>query len=217
MADPVIYIDSEAALRGLTALQKDQYPFALAKALTNVAKLARMRVQAVTREKFKLHGEFIPRGIRVQFAQKMDLVRWGFIQSAVYTGNKITDFMAYHETGGTKEPAGNSLAIPSYDIKKKKYRTSTGRVAKRWRPKTLLDKGTAKRKAFILPARGGKSAVIARRTSKRKRPLVFLYHLQRRAKIRPVWGFEDTVRNVAEANFTRAFTQSMSRAIASIH
>ena len=218
-------VDTRKTMNALKGLEKQQFPFAYAMALTETARLARIAVQQRTRQVYDLHGEFIPRGILVENAKKADVKR-GVGHSAVFTSRKITPFMARHETGGLKKPRGTALALPGEDIKKKKYKTATGRVRSRWRPSVLLagyssrearrqkQKGRISRKAFVLPAKGTNLPIIARRIRKGPRGLELLYILRKKGRIKPTWGFEDTVRRVVPTVFPKAFDASWRQALA---
>jgi len=221
-----VKIDARETLKGLNGIAKQQFPFAYASALSEVAKLAQIAVRHQTKERFKLHGDYIPRGVMVQAAKKKD-VQSGFAHSAVFTSDGITSFMAWHETGGTKKPAGRALTIPGEGLKKYRYKTSRGATATRWKPKVLLEgyagshaakpKGTGKGgrgKPFIESARGSEPAKIVRRVSRKAYPLEVLYIFRPQARIKARWGFEDRVRTVVDQTFVRVFEQKWSQAIA---
>ena len=218
-----VRVDTAKAMAGLTNLQRRQYPFALALALTKTAKLAAAGVRARTRSEFKLHTEFIPRGVRVEPARKAD-VAMGRAHSAVKTAPIISGFMPIHEEGGTRGPKETSIALPGKALRKRKFKTQTGKVRKRWRPATLLKDytgergrrgtGGGKRKPFIIGKRGGQPAMVVRRRGKSPTPLEILYIFRPLASYAKRWDFEDTVRRIAPRAFPRKFEAAMARAIA---
>jgi hypothetical protein len=223
--------DMKAAKKGMTHLQKSQFPFVLAKSLTQTAEGARQAVGVQTRREFHLHSEFIPRNIKKQPAKKKDIQNYGIAESAVFTGKKLDGWMGAHEWGGIKKPAqstgrdkGKALALPGSDILTKSFKTSTGKVKVRWKPKALLKdykgkgsgrqkgrKKTRARKPFIIKPRN--TAMVVRRKSKMSKPLEILYVFKSKAKINPTWGFRKTVRRYVNFAFRKKFDRNMAMAI----
>lgn len=222
MSKPVFTIRAEDTLRGLTSLQKKQIPFAMAKGLTEIAKISQVAVQNRTREAFKLHSNYIPRGVMVQPAKKAEFSQKGYTTSAVFTSNAITPFMAVHEVGGLKRPRRTSLAIPSKGLQRYSYRTSAGAVKMRWKPRTLLQsnpqgnkgKGKTSRVPFVLSRRGQQPAMIVRRTKKGPNGLEMLYLFSSSARIHPVWRFEETVKRVASKVYRQTLEFELQQALA---
>lgn len=227
------------ASRALSALEKDQFPYALAKTLTEIASMAVRAVQARTRQAFKLHGEFIPRGIARTPAKKGDVKRLGIGTTIVYTKPLISGWMPVHEIGGVRTPEaksggqdkGRSLAIPARDVKSKSYRISVGRVRKRWQPVTLLQgysarrntsyagmiktgRGGRKGKAFITRTQGSDTPMIVRRKGKGRYPLELLYLFSARAVYKRSWDFEKTVADVVERRFADRLRRNLAVAVA---
>lgn len=222
-----VEVDLKGALRGIRGFEREQLPFAIAKSLTETAKKAQVALQVLTHMKFDLHGEFIPKGIRIKAARKTE-VKMGFGNAAVYTAPRISSFMPIHEESGTRKPRGKAIAVPGRALKDKAYRTSTGRIKKRWKPSKLLEnwggsgrgstgsggKGKGgKKRAFILAERGSQPAMIVRRKSKRAVPLDILYILIPIADYKAVWDFEETVTRVATAVFRKEFEHALAEAI----
>lgn len=208
-------MDARDCLRDLRGIAREQFPYAYAEALTRTAGIARFAVQIRTREVFKLHTEYIPRGILVERAKKKDIQTMKIGFAAVFTSDKITPFMAMHETGGTKRPSGRALAIPGKGLLGKGFKTTTGAVKGAWKPKTLLHAYTGRKstKPFILPARGNTPARIARRTGKGQYPIEILYVFRPSAEIKEDWHFGETVERVAPKVFPKVFDQAWSVAM----
>lgn len=222
-------------IKDLNAVARQHLPFVLAKTLTQTAKGAAERVKMKTRREFNLHGEFIPRGIRFKSANKSDLVRFGFIESDVHTAPLISQFMPIHEMGGVRSPfpkgardRGAALALPGVDLRRRGgFKTRTGRIKKIWKPEELLKHynaqgskggkqprtgGGARRKAFIIKSRRGQ-AMIVRRRGKGSYGLERLFLFTPRAKIKPVWDFEPTVRRFVAFAIVKKFERNMREAI----
>jgi len=217
-----IIVKDQLPRRQLTDIEKNQFPFALAKSLTGTAKKAQMILREETGRRFNLHGKFVENNIRVIPSKKQDVKR-GIAEAAVYTDKKIVRFMVQHEPGALRSPlSSKQIAVPIY--LPKPYRTASGRIKKKWRPETLLkdfkgEKGSGKarrrsktKRAFIIRAKSGDDLIV-RRVSDKRRPLQILYLLTNRVKIKKHWLFEVTVRSVAGRSFERIFNRNLMKAV----
>lgn len=240
MSNQIVHLefDYKTAKKDLDDLQKEQLPFAFAKTLTRVAKIAQVNVQARTRQYFELNSEFIPRGIGIIPAKKSDIKSMGHASSSVITKDRISTFMPIHETGGIRNPSpfggshdkGRALAIPGKHLASRSYKTATGKIRKRWKPSTLLDKGRPHSKSRTRKTRnvtrGGRKGVpfiingarsgvpmIVRRIGKKRYPLEILYVFTSKAKIPSGWRFEETVRSVANDLFESVFWYELAKAM----
>lgn len=218
-------IDMHDAKKSLTDLEKNQFPFGYALALTRMAKKAQELTKARTAKAFKLHGKWIPDSIKIHGAQKSDIVRYGFAQSEVYTDPRI-GFMTLHETGGIKNPFYKiALALPALAMHLAQgFRTATGKIAKKWRPAQLLKDWDAnkrrKKKRGGGHRAGTPKAFVAKgkilvRTGEKRYPLQTLYSFKGSAKIKPVWDFTPTVEKAVKADFESIFVSSMRDAMGS--
>lgn len=230
--------DARKCLAQLNRIERSQWPFALAMALTNVAKDGQVAVQLQTRLAFALRNQFVPRGVRITPAQKSDIQRFGLAMSDVHTAERISSFMPVHETGGKRRPVaagagsdkGRSLAYPGKELPAS-YRTGSGRIKERWRPSALLrgyytgargkSKGKQIRvgrksqgKAFIIRSATG-VPIVVRRAGPGAYPLQRLYVFFPEAKIKPVWRFEDTVVTAVKRDFPGRLRQAMQKALGS--
>lgn len=232
-AKEFIKIFEKQAYQKLTAIEKEQHPFVLAKSLTQIAKGAMFAVKQKTRQEFDLKSEFIPKSIRFSGANVKQMKDTGKANSFVFTMDRI-QFMSIHEEGGEREPfsagtddKGRSFTIPSEMIEGK-HRTSRGRVRKRYKPKELLKnyqgrttrarpQGKAKRtkEPFIIRAKESGVPMIVRRTTKKRYPLKILYIFSSRVKYSPEWEFEDTVVDYVERSFPSLYKRNMQLAIRS--
>jgi len=229
---------TEQAKKSLSDLEKRQLPFAIAKSLTEIADLSVKEVQAKTRREYKLHTDFIPRGISRVPAKKSDVQRLGMGTTIVFTKPIISGWMPVHETGGMREPStggegkdkGKYLTIPASDMLKRSFRTGSGKVRQRWKPSTLLQgyrgrnvslsggivrptRGGRKGKPFIIKAKGSGTAMIVRRKGTKRYPLELLYLFSRRARYKPSWDFEQTVRQTVDMRFEEVFSRNLREAV----
>lgn len=233
---------TEETRRELTSLEREQFPFALAKTLTDVAEGAADDVRVMTRRTFELRsGEFIPRGIRKIPAKKSDVKATGVGTSVVYTADKISSFMPIHESGGVRTASvgngndkGKYLAQPGEGLKKLSYRTSRGSVKRRYTPGTLLKAAkhqqrlppsvysqviqgkVRNRKGTPFVIRGKNSGVpmIVRRLTNMPNPIEVLYVFSKRAKYKKQWRFEHTVRRHVDEHFSPILQRNLNEAIA---
>ena len=231
-----IEVLDKQARKALTNLQYEQFPYALAKTLVEVAKSGVRAVRRETKAKFKLHGGFVPKGISSEprsFGVVKRQVKSQYQGTTViFTKERISSFMPIHEDGGTRRPSsapsktvsggkdrGKSFALPGtkapINITKHRFKTSTGKTAKRWHPRTLLESytgtyrggrkassaGGSKKKPFIIRAKGSGVPMIVCRTSKKRTPLQVLYVFAKSASYQGIWGFETTVRGHVESHF----------------
>jgi hypothetical protein len=226
MADKFIQVKApglKEAYKSVKRIEKEQFPFGYALALTRMAQRGQELTRERTREHFQLHGNFIPNNIKIHGAQKSDILRYGYAESEVYTDPKIA-FMTLHEEGGTKRPwFHKALALPSLAMKVVAgFRTATGKIAKRWKPSALLRQwnsgkrkkrgrkaSTAEPKAFV-----AKGKVMVRLGPPRY-PLQTLYQFEGTTKIKPLWNMEPIVRKAVDKEFDGIFKRSMKDAVGS--
>lgn len=147
---PLVKLDIRAFKKSAKKHIGKDWPKHVVKAVARLAELGALAVKVRTRTKFKLHSEFILRGIRhspstepQQAAARRALVKYHDFTAAVYlAGNKDPTkslrFMADHELGERRNPQDEYIALPSRALKSKSFQTGKGRVRKRWLPETLL-------------------------------------------------------------------------------
>ena len=217
----MITVNTEEVERDIKWFMRKEYPWALKKTLDAMAKEGQKAVQIQTRKEFSLHTDFVPKGVWAQVAKKKDIIAKGEGQSAVFTAPRISGFMPIHETGGTRTPQqSRNIAIPAQDLKQLNFRTSTGKVKKQYKPKTLLEafnrgtssSGSRTKDAFLIRGKGG-TPLIVRRKTKARYPLKVLYNLSRSASYKERWDFEDTVRQVVRRDFAKVFAREMENAL----
>lgn len=243
MNDPIIEVDlTQFSNWARNHLGRD-YPKAVVDAFVKIAELGRDAGRTLTKNKFKLHTEFIPRGIRsLPFtnAQKRaagralvkygDMNAWVFLRGAS-DRRKSLMFMAHHEGGEKREAQKKYIAIPTRRMKQKAFRGTTGRVKKRWKPKTLLKQFTESGARFTgkttshsnyqrrrrMPGaafliRGYRGDItIARRIARGIKELEHLYVLKESVKIKKEWGFIEHVKNEIKGKYGSVIIDAMSR------
>lgn len=221
-----VQVHDRKARRSLNNLEKEQYPFALARALTLTAKSGQRAGRIATKRKFKLHTKFVTRNIRIIPAKKNDIKRFNKADAAVFTDKRITDFMVQHEPGALRRPiTSKKIAVPSTSLKRQGFRTAGGRVKKKFQPRTLL-KGISKtgmsqgrkrtkskvNKAFVIKAKDGTSLIV-RRVGDKAYPLQLLYTFKKTVTIKQRWGLERIVKMAFGRMFPRHFNRSMAQAV----
>ena len=187
-----------AFTKALDAFGKNQLPFATAGALTATAFIVRNTVVNDEYPRaFNVRNKGLPRrAFRVDKANKRHL------EARVYDSlNK--DFLSLQESGGVKTPQGNSIAVPTDNIR------LTGRgVNKGRRPRALLSGG---KKAFRQKARSGQDVILERRTKKRY-PLRVLYVMEPNVKIKPKFAFYTVAKQSAQGAFDKKLPEFLAKA-----
>lgn len=174
-----------------------QVRFALASALTAVAKEAQFASISSVERAFTVRNNWLQpsnaMGLKVLAATKEDL------SAAVVTR---ADWLVLHEEGGTKKPAGSSLAIPTRNVR----RTKRDMIRRTQRPKALRGKRT-----FVLPTKNG--PVLFQRKGRGKRSTVTaLYRLKPSARIRRQSTVVEPTARVFERRFDAVFEGQLRRA-----
>lgn len=237
---PAIEIHTEEFLRDFNTLS-DDFPEAFAFGMRNVTRTARDAGRMQTDLVFNLHTNYILKLIQnlpetpSQIASATKAASgYGDIRGAVYVrqgnGNADINWLVDHEEGRVRNSSkGGAIATPSTDLSNYQSKTSTGRTAKRWKPKTLLSyynsvgpniagskqaKGAPRTKRrgkpFIMELKNGKAAIVRRRSSNRHN-LEFLYSFNDNVKIKPTWSFEQTVRASVQQSYVEDITKEINR------
>lgn len=230
---------TQETYKALSDVEKQQFPYALAKTITEVAQIAVKMVQQRTRQEFDLKTEFIPKGIARTSAKKSDIRTKGEGTSVIFTKPLISGFMPIHERGGVRRPVakgsgdrGKALSIPARDVLKRSYRTGRGAVRKQWKPSSLLEGYKQQRlpasvysqvilgkvrktkgRAFVTRLRSSGVAVIARRLTNYPMPIELLYVFSRRARYKGTWGFEKTVQVAVDLRFETRLKANLAIAV----
>jgi hypothetical protein len=140
-------------MRSAQRIVGSEYPEKVVEGIAEVAENGRDQARTVTRQKFNLHSEYIPRGIKSipstpgqKKAAQRAIKRYSDMEAAVFLRpardpKKSLDFMVPHEVSGEKVPHGKSdlLAVPTTNLKGRSgFTTPRGKVRNRWKPATLL-------------------------------------------------------------------------------
>jgi hypothetical protein len=171
-----------------------QIRYASALALTRTAQDAQEEVRRQLPSRFIMRSQWVPKGIRIQRATKANL------ESTVRV---LDDFMALQETGGIGE-----TSVPIGARPKPISRTPPSK----W-PGALLKKP----KHFIAPIKSGSDQMVLwrRRSKKKNSPLRLMYVFEDRVKIKPRFGFAETVEQVGLERFKIRFEEAVEQALAS--
>ena len=228
-----IQVNVEDTWKALNKLEKSQWPYALAKTLTNVATMSAEAVRRNTKQEFDLRSEkFTLKGIRTRYAKKSD-VKMGKGKSTIYTSEGINRYMVHHEKGARRGPiVAETIAVPAKGLKRKKYRTPSGRVKKMYQPKELMKqagqkwmykyergkglKGTKKHNRKVVPftikTKTGAIAIVRRITAK-SRKLEYLWILKKVVQIKDRWQFEKHVRATVDLVFEKILKRNLNQAM----
>jgi hypothetical protein len=201
-----------------------QVPFALSRALNDVAFKASGDLKADLPKRFILRGTWTAKGVQRNKATKKHLV--------AEVGHR-QPYMAAHATGGAREARGDTQAVPSVGRglprKDKKSRTTKSK----W-PGTILSKAGAgakldrsslgtflprgkrsssAKKPFLMMSSKGKM-IIAKRKTKKRLPLTTIYKFESEIKIKKGWPFELTTAMSVEKNWSKSAAAAMEHALA---
>ena len=208
-------IDMREFKRSIKVFTKDDFPEAIAVSMKRLTQQTTKIVQKETRMNFDLHSDWIPKGIKpfpktqgqVAKVERDVKTRNKFVAS-VAAGHRM-GFMSGHDTGITRYgTGGKKLAVPGYGLQKLSYRTSTGKVKKRWLPKTLSEKivGARQNKTkkgrktpFLMKDKRGRKMIV-RRTGQKSKNIEVMWLFIDKATIKEEWNFTDSgVRYISRA------------------
>lgn len=204
-----INIDIEKDLiklqKQLGAVKAKQLPYAVAKALNELAVEARPLVQEEFKHKLTIRNKgLLKKSIQINWAQKND---WPFAQSEVGIPDNF-EFMSEHVTGAMRKAmSAHGRAVP-LDVK----RSSSGKVVASMKPSALLKK----KNTFIIHSRGGKEIIARRENKNEKYPIKIMYGFTSKAKIRGEVSFQAQVTNMFSSRFDLILGRQLAQAIASI-
>lgn len=191
-----VQTDIEKAIKQLQSItEKEQFRFAVAKALTKTAVDVQREVRKNMPSRFILRRQWIVQGIQIERATKQNLT------ASVYSRDK---FMKLQETGGPKNPLRNYIAIPTSMVK----RTKTDLIARSDRPGALGDK------AEIIELNGHKWLALkkARKAAGGQR-LKLLYLLVPRAQMKERLGLAKDGERIARARFVENLRDALEQAV----
>jgi hypothetical protein len=216
-----VRIDIKPTIAALSALEKEQVPFVVAKTLTDVALGSQRVIREGMPNRFNIRSRYEIVGVRIEPAKKIDIKNYGLAEAVV---KHIDPCMALHETGGEKIPkTARAIAIPEKKFEQTGIRGSSGAIKRKYRPAQLLRDFNQQRhhgrkrgkhgkpKPFIV-AKNGRVFVAIRSTASRY-PLDYLYVFAARAHIKPRFDFQKTVEQYVAGNFEKKFAENMLAAL----
>ena len=213
----------------------DDVPKAIIQGFAKIADQGRKQTRRRTRSAFKLHSDYIPNAIRsipgVRGSKGADRQAAAALkgltgkhhnfQAAVFIRGSTSvkrslDFMADHEYGGRRKPHGGNraLALPRPWLTTKSFRTSRGRVKRRYKPEMLIKKIRAqamaprkrkwgryrKPRPFLVTFKSGHQAIAIRKYKEKRLPLDLLYEFHTEATIKKLYRFEEAVHETTRRN-----------------
>ena len=243
----MIDVDLSAFVKSAKKISGRDWPKAVVDAFADIAMEGVVHTRVKTRMKFKLHTDYITKGIRYYPATLTQRTRaaralktYHDMNAAVYlrpssSPRHSLEFMAHHEFGVTRKPRLDHIAMPMPDLKSKAWKTAKGRVKKRWKPSTLLERFKAAGSSFssgdrtttnkgkhlgpyktrtpgdAFLMRGSKGNPLIVRRINKAGELEFLYALRSKADIKDYWGFVDTVYDAVKARYVQVIQAHIKR------
>ena len=224
MADPEI-IDVQTNARGLAMvfgkMAAEQFPFASAQALTDLAFQAQRAEKAELPHVMKMRNRYSQSGIQVNRAEKAD---WPHQQAEVGI-DKGRSYLIDHVLAGKREGGTHGRAI----LELESMRNARGRVPKANRPGTLIAKGGRDRggrtkgskngthstpRPFIIgPTKGWNNEVLVQRQSSDRYPLQILYAFKRGVQIKREFEMDVVAQVTIAGHYDAAFRKALARAI----
>lgn len=230
----LVQVDAKGAIDGLTLIQQQQLPYALARALTTTAKTARDEGGTALQLRFTLRNRWVMQNLRVEYARKQDIPPTALI-------HEDADFMYAQEFGGIKIPhkGHNYMAVPVLGLRGASviplrlrpqwllgdrsvlnspsashlWRVARSARAQKRRTAMIKRMGDTFGKGFIIRKAGGK-LFIWMRTGQGRSAIKPMYRLMRATNVPPRWGLEEIVRKVAARDFKQNFADAMRQAVA---
>lgn len=201
--DVSIKVDTSSALRGIRS-DRDQIPFAVARALTLTAKDAQQRIIQRLPQVFTLRRvSWEKQGVRITKATKQN---WTAAVADIHS------YMVLQETGGPKIPYGNHLCVPLRGARP----VPTALIRKQDFPKVVMDQGGfIKRYRGLLIMFRRIQKGVPRRRGQKLGQIVPMYLLLTRAELKSRFGFAQTVQAVVDGGaFDRNFDTAFRDAVA---
>jgi hypothetical protein len=157
MTDAKVKIDlTEFSKTARQHIKKD-WPAFVVSAFSEMAEMARDGARILTKQRFKLHSDYVIKGIKhypQNASQKsmaaQALKKHGDMNASVYlrgarnavkhahARKESLQFMADHEFGAQRNAQNKYIAVPTKTLKSKNFRNNRGRVKKSFTPKHLL-------------------------------------------------------------------------------
>ncbi|HEY0545305.1 MAG TPA: hypothetical protein VGC91_08025 [Pyrinomonadaceae bacterium] len=176
-----------------------QVMFATAQALTQTAQMAQTAVIRSIESTFTVRNNWDKPSNK--FGIKLIPATKDKLQSGVATD---ADWLTLHETGGTKTPTGNAIAIPTENVR----RTKRDIIQKSQRPGALRGK-----RDIVLMTRNG-PVLFQRRGRKGNTKLVPLYRLEPRAKIKKESTLVEPTEKIVQTKLGDNFYKALQNALA---
>ena len=210
MAGVNISVDVGPLVQYLTDLQSEQIPFAVSRAINDLALEVQTSIQEGMKQRFIIRRDWVLRGVKIShFSSKKE--------SPIHATVEISPdryFLPRFEDGGTKTPrSGPNLAVPTDSVRGSRQNIIPGSM----RPKAFgFQTSTTKRGAtqikgnqrtFIIPDLG-----IFQRTG--PKTLRLLYRFFKSVPIPMSLHFHDSATKVINARFVDIFRKRLAEALA---
>jgi len=199
-----INVEIEPLIESITALEREQVPFAASRTVNALAVLVQDAIRTGLRERFTIRQDYALRyGIKIpRFAKKGD-----HPIAAQVVIPEAFDYLWKFQTGETKVPRGANLAITDSSA----FPERSAPRGKRPRDLGLGEDGRGSDRTFVIES--GAVPGIYQRTGPGKRDIRLLFHFARSAPT-PVFDFYDVANRTVQANLQPVFQREFTNALA---
>jgi hypothetical protein len=211
---PTVRIDIDIAptVQFLTELQQEQVPYAVSRAVNDIAVEVQNGIRAGMNERFTIRKAWVLMGVKIpKFSNKRDNPISVTVEIA-----PDRDFMNKFEAGGQKFPrVGSNIAVPTPAVRPSK----SGIVPNSMRPRafgfqtTTTKRGAAQTKGdqrtFIID--NGRTPGIYQRTGSKS--LRLLYKFFKSVPIPMSLRFQDSAKNIVNNRFDEIFAKRLAEAL----
>lgn len=176
-----------------------QIRYGTAVGLTRTAKQGQAAVLDALRSTFTLRGTWYEPGNR--FGIKIEAAKRDKLEAAVQTR---ADWLEIHETGGTRRPTKNYLAVPTDLVRRNKRQI----IPRTQRPRNL-------QRSFVLQTKSGPILFVRRGRGKRS-TIIPLYSLEKSVPVKKQSTFFEPISEVVKKHLRENIAREVKNALATM-
>ena len=185
-------------VKGLSAIEKKQIPYAISVALNNTAKDAQDSLTKELINRLKSPIPFTQRAIGIKRSSKANNV------AEVFVKDIQAQYLKHHYFGTTRQPKGKAIATPTRDMKLNKYGNMTKSKVKKLLQSDNYFSGVVK-------GAGGERRGVFRKYKSGKVRQVLLWKDEQ--KYDKLLDFKGTVEKVVKRRFNKHFDSAWTYAL----